>query len=102
MDKEQNVNPTDRPYLEIEDKTQKSMAIAEHVAMNMKGLESDMYAGDTAVLTYAVLHAQNATNQLLVTLFSSINDGFQGLDAFIEDIQKVMRGEPIDYPSFPV
>lgn len=90
MSEEQNVDPTEKPYLVIEDKTLKCMAIAENVAHNLKGLETDMYAGDAAVLTYAVLQSQNATNQLLVTLFVSINEGFHGFDLFMTDIMNAM------------
>lgn len=88
ISEEWSMNPPSEPFLVIEDRTAKSMAIAEHVATNLKGLETDMYAGDTAILAYAVLHAQNATNQMLVTLISGLNNSVEGMGLLFEDIQR--------------
>lgn len=90
MSEEQNTDPTEKPYLVIETATLLCIEKAENIADNLASIPDDMYAGDTAVLTYGVLQAQNATNQLLVTLFSSINEGFQGFDLLMSEIMNAM------------
>lgn len=100
MNEEQNGNPPVKPYLTVADKTLKNIAIAEDIAHNFRDHNSTIT--DESELLRGVLSAQNATNQLLVTLFNSINEGFQGLDLFMEDIQKLMNGQPLDDISFPV
>lgn len=102
MSEEQNTNPPVKPYLTVADKTLKCIAIAEDIAHDYRSLQKDLYASDAGAVGLGILNAQNATNQLLVTLFNSINEGFQGLDLFMGDIQKLMNGQPLDDISFPV
>lgn len=102
MSEEQSTNPPVKPYLVVADKTLKCIATAEDIAHEYRTLQTEVYATDAGVVGLGILNAQIATNQLLVTLFNSINEGFQGLDMFMEDIQKLMNGQPLDDISFPV
>jgi hypothetical protein len=90
--KEQSAE-TEIPSLVIDDKTLKCMALAEYVANEYKSLPNSTYATDSAAVAYGVLQAQMATNQLLVTLFTTINDGFKGFDLLMSDIMKAMNGD---------
>lgn len=89
-----------KPYVELDNEVLVAMDISEAIATQYRYPDSTIT--DEACISRGVLHALTAQNRMLYALIESMNEGFKGLDAFIDDIQKTMGGEPLDDTGFPV